>query len=82
LDADVFEQESEQLLAAVEVEGVDAVQGTLGEVGDAVVKAVADGEFALARGEGLVFLLQAAGAGVDLAAASRHLGVVDDAGLV
>jgi hypothetical protein len=41
LDADVFEHETQQLLAAVEVEGVDAVQGALGEVGDAGAQAVA-----------------------------------------
>ena len=47
LDADVFEHETQQLLAAVEVEGVDAVQGALGEVGDAGAEAVVGGEFAL-----------------------------------
>jgi len=82
LDADVFEHEAQQLLAAVEVEGVDAVQRALGEVGDAQVQAVAGGELALAGGEGLVFLLQAVSADVDLVAASFHLGVVDHAGLV
>jgi hypothetical protein len=34
LDADVFEHETQQLLTAVEVEGVDAMQGALGEVRD------------------------------------------------
>jgi hypothetical protein len=82
VDADVFEHETEQLLAALEVEGVDAVQGVLGEVGDAVLEAVVGGELALAGGEGLKFLFQASGAGVDLSAASSHLGVVDHAGLV
>jgi hypothetical protein len=55
LDADVFEDETEQLLAAVEVEGVDAVQGAVREVGDAGAQAVAGGELALAGDEGLVF---------------------------
>jgi len=82
LDADVFEQETQQLLAAVEVESVDTVQRALGEVGDSDVQAVVGCELALARGEGLVFLLQVASSGVDLAAASFHLSVVDHAGLV
>jgi hypothetical protein len=69
-------------LAALEVQGVDAVQRALGEVGDAQTQAVAGGEFAVAGGEGLVFLLQAGSAGVDLAAAAFHLGVLDHAGLV
>jgi len=82
LNADVVEYEAQQLLAAVEVEGVDAVQRAVGEVGDAVVQAVVGGELALAGDEGLVFLLQAASADVDLAAATLHLRVVDHAGLV
>jgi len=59
LDADVLEHETQQLLAAGEVEGVDAVPGALGEVGDAGVEAVAGGQLALAGGQGLVFLLEA-----------------------
>ena len=55
LDADVFEHETQQLLTALEVEGVDAVQGALGEVGDAGAQPVAGGELALAGDEGLVF---------------------------
>jgi len=59
LDADVFEDETQQLLTAVEVEGIDAVQGALGEVGDAGAEAVAGGELALSCDEGLVLLFQA-----------------------
>ncbi len=43
MDADVFEHETEQLLAALEVEGVDAVQGVLGEVGHGDGSAIVDG---------------------------------------
>jgi hypothetical protein len=69
-------------LAAFEVERVDAVQSALGEVGDAVVEAVVGGQLALAGDESVTFLVEAASAGVDLAAATSHLGVVDHPGLV
>ena len=55
LDADVFEHETQQLLTALEVEGVDAVQGALGEVGDAGAQPVVGGDLALAGDERLVF---------------------------
>jgi hypothetical protein len=69
-------------LAAVEVEGVDAVQSSVGEVGDAAMKLVVGGQLALAGEQRVVFLVEAARAGVDLAGATSHLGVVDHPGLV
>jgi hypothetical protein len=65
-DADVFEHEAHQLLSALEVEGVDAGEGFLGEAGDVVVEAVVGGQFGLTFEEGLAFLVEEAGADVDL----------------
>jgi hypothetical protein len=52
-DVDVFDDEAQQGLFLVEVEGVDHGQDPAGEVTDAVAQLVVAGELLALRGEGV-----------------------------
>jgi len=69
-------------LTSLEVECVDAVEGSTGEVGDALVEAVIGGELGLLVDQGLAFVFQAATAVVEFGGSALHLGGVDDTRLV
>ena len=57
-DVDLFDDEAEQGLFLVEVEGVDHVQDPAGEVTDAVAPLVVAGEVLALRGEGVAALVE------------------------
>ncbi len=57
-DVDVFDDEAEQGLSLVEVEGVDHGQDSGREVTDAVAQLVVAGELLALRGEGVAALVE------------------------
>jgi hypothetical protein len=79
---DLFDDEAHEPLAAVEVEGVDAVCGLGGEGVDASAQSVVVRELAALVDQGGALLLEGGGAGVDFADAVLEVGEVDHAGLV
>ncbi len=81
-DADFGDDEAEQVLFLVEVEGVDDGQDACGEVTDALAELVAAGEFVALGGERLAALLQVAAAVGGVGGAALHLGWLKQAGLV
>ena len=82
VDADFFDEEAHQALAGFEVEGVDAVGVSGGEVADGSLEPVVGCEFVPLVGEGLAFGLVAGSAGVELGGAAAEVGEVDESGLV
>ena len=73
-DVDFFDDEAEQGLFLVEVEGVDHVQDAGGEVAHATAQLVVAGELLALRGEGVTALVQVAAAVLDLGGAALQLG--------
>ena len=73
-DADFGDDEAEQVLFLVEVEGVDDGQDACGEVADALAELVTAGELVAFCGERLASLLQVAAAVRGVAGAALHLG--------
>ena len=82
LDADLLDDQAEQSLALVEVERVDSVGGLLGEVGDALAEAVADGELVALGCELGLLGLELAAATVELGCSTVEFEHVDVTGLV
>ena len=82
LDAYLLDDQAEQSLALVEVERVDPVCGLLGEVGDALAEAVADGEFVTLGCELGLLGLELAAAAVEFGCSTVEFGHVDVTGLV
>jgi hypothetical protein len=70
------------LLAAFEVEGLEANERLLSEVGDALVEMVVLGKLGALGDKRVAFAFDAAGAPVELAGPPCHVGVVDYPGLV
>ena len=68
-DVDVFDEEAEQGLFLVEVEGVDHVQDPAGEVTDAVAQLVVAGELLALGGEGVAALFEVVAAVLDVGGA-------------
>ena len=81
-DVDLFDDEAEQGLFLVEVEGVDHGQNPGGEVPDAVAELVVAGQFLALGGEGVAALVQVVVAVLDLGGTALQLGQLDEAGLV
>ena len=81
-DADLFDDQAQQALALLEVERVDAGGGLLGEAGDALAQAVADGELVAPGGERGLLGLELRVADVDVGGAAVEFGHVDVSGLV
>ena len=81
-DVDVFDDEAEQGLFLVEVEGVDHGQDAAGEVADALAELVVAGEFVAFGGEGVAPLVEVAAAVLDVGGAALQFGQLDEAGLV
>ncbi len=73
-DADFGDDEAEQGLFLVEVEGVDDGQDTCGEVADALAELVAASEFVAFGGERFAPLLQVVAAVGGVGGALLHLG--------
>ena len=82
LDAHVFEDGAQKLLALLEVERVESGQGSLCESFDACRKPIVLGELRVLICESLAFAVEVAVAGTELGGAAGELGLVDDAGLV
>jgi len=80
--ADLLDGQAQQSLTLVEVERVDPVGGLLGEVGDPLAQAVADGELVSLGGQFGLLGLKLPAAGVDLGCPAVELFHVDVAGLV
>ncbi len=68
--------------APFEVELVEAGEGALSEVGDAVAEAIVLGQLGPLGDQCLSFVVESTGAGVEFAGASSHVGDVDHSGLV
>ena len=81
-DVDLFDDEAEQGLFLVEVEGVDHGQNPGGEVPDAVAELVVAGQFLALGGEGVASFGEVAAAVFDVGGAALQLGQLDEAGLV
>ena len=73
-DVDFFDDEAEQGLFLVEVEGVDHLQDPAGGVTDAVAQLVVAGELLALRGEGVAALFEVVAAVLDLGGAALQLG--------
>ena len=73
-DVDLFDDEAEQGLFLVEVEGVDHGQNPGGEVPDAVAELVVAGQFLALGGEGVAALVQVVAAVLDLGGTALQLG--------
>jgi hypothetical protein len=82
LDSHVFEDEAEQLLAAIEVQLVEAGEGPVGEVGDALCEMVVLGEIGSLGEQRLVLVMVASITAVELDGATGHIGGVDYPSLV
>ena len=81
-DVDFFDDEAEQGLFLVEVEGVDHGQDAGGEVAHAVAELVVAAQFLALRGESVAALVQVVAAVLDLGGTALQLGQLDEAGLV
>jgi hypothetical protein len=81
-DVHVVDDEAQQLLALGEVELVDAGGRLSGEVADALLETVIDGELLAVRDELVALLEQGVVPLVDVVGSSLHLGEVEEAGLV
>lgn len=81
-DADVFDQQAQQLLTLGTVELVDDFADLPGEVGDAAAEQVPAGERGPLGGEAVTSGLLVAQPGGDFAGAALQLGQVDEPGLV
>ena len=73
-DVDLFDDEAEQGLFLVEVEGVDHGQDPAGEVTDAVAQLVVAGELLALRGERVAALFEVVAAVFDVGGAALQLG--------
>jgi hypothetical protein len=81
-DADLFDDESQQLLPLVEVETVERVEGAAREVGDALAQLVVAGELGALLREGVTLVGQLGAAGVDVFGAAPQFDELDQPGLV
>jgi hypothetical protein len=81
-DPDVFEDEAQELLALLEVRGVESGQGPLREGADALIEPVVLGQFGALFEERLAFVAEPAVTGLEFLCPPAHLGFVDHAGLV
>jgi hypothetical protein len=73
-DVDLFDDEAEQGLFLVEVEGVDHGQDPGGEVAHATAQLVIAGQLLTLGSEGVAALVQVAAAVLDLGGAALQLG--------
>jgi hypothetical protein len=73
-DVDLFDDEAEQGLFLVEVEGVDHGQDAGGEVAHATAELVVAGQLLALRSEGVAALVQVAAAVLDLGGTALQLG--------
>jgi hypothetical protein len=81
-DADLVDDQAEELLTLVEVELVDDGQDAVGESGDAVADLVVAGQFLALGGELVAALLEVSAAAVGVGGAAVQFGQVDQSGLV
>jgi hypothetical protein len=81
-DADVVEDKAQQLLAAFEVECVEARERALCEAGDALAEAVVVEQLSVLVGKVSAFVFEVASAGVEFSGATCHFRAVDHSGLV
>ena len=73
-DVDLFDDEAEQCLFLVEVEGVDRGQYAGGEVTDAVAQLVVAGQLLALGGEGVAALFEVVAAVLDVGGAALQVG--------
>ena len=76
-DVDVFDDEAEQGLFLVEVEGVDHGQDAGGEVAHAAAELVVASELLALRGEGVAAWCEVVAAVLDLGGAALQLGQLE-----
>lgn len=82
LHSHVFEDEAQQLLAAVKVQPLDAGEHPLGEVADALGESRLLTQLGVVSDEGEALLVQPAATGVEFTGPAFHLIAVDHRGLV
>jgi hypothetical protein len=82
VDADSLDDESQEALAAFEVEFVERCDDPLAEVGEPAAQPVLGGQLGAACGERLFLLQELAAAGCERGGASGELCEFDQAGLV
>ena len=81
-DANLVDDEAQQLLALIEVEAVEGCGGSFGERADALSKSVVLGEFGALLGEGLALAVDGGASGVEFLGSALHLDEFDEPGLV
>lgn len=81
-DADLLDDEAEELLSLVEVKVIKGGQGAAGEVGDALTQLVVGGQLGPLCGQLLASGVQLGVSAVDVFGAALHVDEFDQSGLV